>query len=749
MKTDTSLPGQLVDLSNCAKEPIHIPGSIQPHGVLFALHEPALTIAQVSANTPDVLGMEPELLLGRPLDSLLDADALGVLTEALRSGHPQENNPFPVTVGSRAFDGIVHRHQGATLLELEPVRAMAEGEEGSLQRLLQRAIARLQAAENLRELCDTAAAEVRRLTGFERVTIYRFDAEDNGEVLSENKREDLDAYLGLHYPASDIPQQARQLYMLNWLRIIPDREYRPAPLLPSLRPDNQQPLDLSFSVLRSVSPIHLEYMRNLGLRASMSISLVHGKKLWGLISCGNHSGPRYLSYALRAACELLGRITSQLIGVQEERERRELREKQRGLQERLVGAMRAEEEEALAGLVKQPGELLGLTGASGAAVFCEGRCLTVGRVPPEPAIEGLVEWLRETDKEGLFHTRALPGLYPPAEAFKDIASGLLAVSLPKPSPDYVLWFRPEVLQTVNWGGNPTKPVEGEGPGQRLHPRRSFELWKEVVRSTSLPWTPAEVEAAADLRRYAIEVDLGHQVIREQKAVQVRDDLVAVVSHDLKNPLGVIHLQVGLILRALPLDREGPWRRLHTSIDRIQRAADRMNTLIRDLLDLAKIEAGRFAIEPVPEELESLIEECVELFHPLAGQKRISLTQQVSQPEVWVCADRERIFQVFSNLLGNAIKFTPEGGAIQLTAEPVGGSVRFTVRDSGPGIPADQLPHLFNRYWQARKRSREGTGLGLYIAKGIIEAHGGQLWVESQVGSGSTFFFTLPVVEGPR
>jgi two-component system, chemotaxis family, sensor kinase Cph1 len=368
----------------------------------------------------------------------------------------------------------------------------------------------------------------------------------------------------------------------------------------------------------------------------------------------------------------------------------------------------------------------------------------VGRVPPEPAIEGLVEWLRETGKEGLFHTRALAGLYPPAEAFQEAASGLLAVSLPKPTPDYVLWFRPEVLQTVNWGGDPTKPVERQGEELRPHPRRSFELWKEVVRASSLPWTPAEVEAAADLRRYAIEVDLGHQVLREQTAVQARDDLVAVVSHDLKNPLGVIHLQVGLILRALPLDRDGPWRRLHTALERIQHATDRMNTLIRDLLDLAKIEAGRFTIEPVPEELESLFEECLELFHPLARQKRISISQQVSQPKVRVRADRERFFQVFSNLMGNAIKFTPEGGSIQLTAEPVGGSVRFSVKDTGPGIPAEQLPHLFNRYWQARKRAREGTGLGLYIAKGIIEAHGGELWVESQVGSGSTFFFTLPV-----
>jgi signal transduction histidine kinase len=301
---------------------------------------------------------------------------------------------------------------------------------------------------------------------------------------------------------------------------------------------------------------------------------------------------------------------------------------------------------------------------------------------------------------------------------------------------------------VNWGGNPTKPAEPEGGGARLHPRRSFDLWKEVVHATSLPWTALELEAAADLRRYAIEVDLRHQVLRERRAVRARDDLVAVVSHDLKNPLGVIHLQVGLLLRALPLDTEGPWRRIQNAVERIQRATERMNSLIRDLLDLAKIEAGRFALEPATEEVQSLLEECLELLKPLADQKHLIVTETVTRPELKVRADRDRIFQVLSNLMSNAIKFTPERGSIQLKAGPEGRFMRFCVSDTGPGIPEEQQPHLFNRYWQARKQGGEGSGLGLYIAKGIVEAHGGRLWVESKPGAGSTFFFTLPLAGQP-
>jgi two-component system, chemotaxis family, sensor kinase Cph1 len=354
---------QVVDLADCDKEPIHIPGFIQPHGILFALHEPDLLISQVSANVAEVLGSPPEQLLGASLQQLLESPSLGHVVEALRSDRPQENNPLPIVMGSRSFEGIVHRHQGATILELEPERMGAE-EEGPLARSLLRATAKLQASPNERELFATAVREVRALTGFDRVMLYRFDEEENGAVIAEDKLDGLDPFLGLHYPASDIPRQARQLYLLNWLRLIPDREYLPVPIVPALRPDNQQPLDLSFSVLRSVSPIHLEYLKNMGLRASMSISLVQGPRLWGLISCG-HQSPQYVPYRVRLACEFIGRVTAQQIAARGEFEAVEVHQRQRGLQRRLIEEMRAEEGPILSGLLRHPAELMELVGASG------------------------------------------------------------------------------------------------------------------------------------------------------------------------------------------------------------------------------------------------------------------------------------------------------------------------------------------------------------------------------------------------
>jgi light-regulated signal transduction histidine kinase (bacteriophytochrome) len=749
----TNTPGERpsVDIDQCDKEPIHIPGAIQPHGVLLVLSEPEFTILQASANTSSLLGVEAHALLGRRLETLLDEASLQSLREALRGERPGDDNPLAMTVGARAFDGIVHRHQGATLLELEPV--LAQESEGAsfipLHRRLRRALARVQSASNLLELCRAAAIEVRQLTGFERVHVYRFDEDDHGEVVAEEKSEGLDAYLGQHYPSADIPRQARELYLRNWLRLIPDRDYSPAPLIPVSRPDTGEPLDLSHSVLRSVSPVHVEYMRNMGVRASMSISLAHEGRLWGLIMCADHSAPRHVPYEVRNACELVGRVLSQQIGAVAGLEERQLRARVRGLEAGLVEAMRAESGDGtLMGLLRRSDDLLALAGAGGVAVVTREACHTAGNVPEPEALQGLVAWLRAQPPRDVLATRALSHDFPPAQAFQAVGSGLLALCLPKPVPEYVLWFRPEVVRTVSWGGNPVKVVEQDGDTSRLHPRRSFALWREEVHGTCLPWTPAQVEGVADLRRHALELDLVRQVLREQEAVQARDDLVAVVSHDLKNPLGAIQVHAGLIMRALPLGEEGPWRRVQTYAERLQRSAERMNTLIRDLLDLSKIEAGRVTLDARPENAAELIEEALEALRPLAEQKRLTLTWQPPELSTLVSADRDRIFQVLSNLLGNAIKFTLEGGAVHLGVTREGGQVRFSVQDTGPGIPTELQPYLFNRYWQAPRDVRGGSGLGLYISKGIVEAHGGRIWVESEPGVGSVFHFTLPGVDGP-
>lgn len=749
-------PPTSIDLSACDREPIHVPGAIQPHGVLFALDEGGRIVEQVSANVSDVLHAPVEEVLGRPLDALFDSEVAQAVRAALESDLPAEASPIPVVLGAARFDGVVHRHQSIPILELERPPPGAEAAAAlELDREVRRSLARVQGADTLQGLLDVTVREVRRLTGFDRVLLYRFHEDEHGEVIAEDKRPELEPYLGLHYPASDIPSQARELYRLNWLRLIPQATYAPVPLVPEHHPSTGRPLDMSFAVLRSVSPVHREYLRNMGLAASMSISLLVDGRLWGLITCG-HRVPRYAPYSLRRACELVGRLVSLQIRALEQLEQARVREQLRVLEAPLIAAMERADTSAAA-LVSTSPEVLDLVGAAGVALWSEGRVSRCGVAPPEVLVHELVLWLRDRMGEGQLHSSALPHEFAPAERYRDVASGLLAVSLPKPGGEYLLWFRPEVIETVRWGGDPRHSAEVDPVAGQLHPRRSFALWKESVRGTALPWRAAELDAAWEIRRRAVELDLQRQVERERaarrdaeratdearRAVQARDDLVAIVSHDLRNPLSAVEMQAARVHRLLGREGSPPVDKILDALAHLRRSARRMGALIGDLLDVAKIETERFILERRPERVGSLVDGALEVLGPAADQKGIDLIEQVDCPELTVAVDADRIFQVLSNLLGNAVKFTPAGGAVRVAVTASERELRFEVADSGPGIPEEERGHLFERFWQGRAPSRSGVGLGLYITKGIVEAHGGSIGCDSEVGAGSTFFFTLP------
>ncbi len=727
-----------VDITNCDREPIHIPGAIQPHGVLLALREPDLIVTQASENAATMFATGLPKILGAPLTSLLTADAFATVREAVEREHLAEANPLSIVIGDRSADAILHRLQGALILETEP-RVTAEPA-ARVHHPLRQVVSTLQAASTLADLLTAAAQAVRRLTGFERVMIYSFDEDGHGSVDAEAKSDGLDAYLGLHYPASDIPRQARQLYLRNPVRSIPDARYTPVPLTPALRPDTGTPLDLSFAALRSVSPIHLEYLANMGIRASMSISLVVRERLWGLISCAHHSGPHYVPYEVRSDCETVGRMLSLLIGAFEDRETALGRERRRPVLEVLATAMRSADD-ALRALLTQRHEVFALLRIDGAAVVSED-VQSAGVVPPPQAIQAVSGWLQGAGEPGVFTTDSVSIMAPEFTAIKDTASGVVSFVLPGPVPRRFIGFRPEVLHTVDWGGDPRKPVEPDVTAT-LHPRRSFALWREQVRWRSRRWSALDREAAEELRRVVVEVDLEQQVEREQRAVRARDDLVAVVSHDLKNPLSVIQMQSVMLRHIADRDADDRSARLRASLDRIQRSVGHMDALIHDLLDLARIEAGRFAVQRQIEPLDEMLAEALIILRPLAEAKAVQLEDAIDAG-LKVLADRERIFQVLSNVVGNAIKFTPSGGRIVLRASADPGHARVEVTDSGPGLTPEQASQVFNRYWQAAKTAREGTGLGLYIAKGIIEAHGGRIWVERPEQGGAAFMFTLPL-----
>jgi len=506
--TITALPE--VDLTNCDKEPIHKSGHIQPHGVLLVIQEPQLEILGISQNALDLLGVEPESAIGQDVSLLFDEVLLEKLKYCLLNENLKTVNPIKWSLEkagkSLDFDCILHRWEGVLIIELELATTTENLSVFSFYHSVRSTVAKIQSANNLKNLCQMTVEEIRKITGFDRVMVYQFDPEGNGAVIAEDKVKNLSPFLGLNYPSSDVPKQARKLYELNWLRLIPDINYKPVPLLPGNNPVTNEPIDLSFSVLRSVSPMHREYLVNMGVVASMSISLIKDQKLWGLIAC-HHYTPKYLNCELRAACEFIGQVMSLELQSKEGNEDSDYKLNLKSIQTQILEDISTSENLSEV-LVKCQHNLLEAVNASGAAIVFGEECYQVGKTPQRSALKGLTEWVQNHMNKEIFHTDSLTKCYPKADQFKALASGCLAIEISPIQKIYFLWFRPEVMKTVNWAGDPNKPVEiDENGSEKLSPRKSFDLWKETVRCKSLPWKKCEIDAALELRKAIINIVL--------------------------------------------------------------------------------------------------------------------------------------------------------------------------------------------------------------------------------------------------
>ncbi len=512
------------DLTDCEDEPIHVPGAIQPHGLLLALDPATLTVAIASANVGRLLGVSAVEAVGRSLVRLV-GDLLaehvrrrvaeGILNEPLIVHLP---NDVPGSLAGAEVDVALHLTDARLVVEIEPI-----GRPRSVMLTYQSARAamvRLAAETSVLGLARQLAREVADLTEFDRVMVYRFDRDWNGEVIAEERRSDLNPFLGLHYPASDIPAQARRLYTVNWTRLIADVLYEPVPLHPVRDPVTRAPLDLSFSTLRSVSPIHLEYLRNMGVTASMSISIVMDGELWGLIACHHYSGPHRPSHDARSAAEFLGQVASQQIA---ERDRADAGLRAlltREMLTHLIGRLGGSNEPVLDALVDDP-ELLTLLDASGVAMMVDGRLHTRGTVPPPAALPVIVDRLLGPEDGSVGHTDRLGELDPALAAYDDLPAGALVIGN---KPDrWLMWLRREMERTVDWGGDPRNKqiASGEDPSVRLSPRKSFEKWREVVRGRSLPWLEDDAEVARNLRSHlgSLMLQRSHDQIQVAESLQ--------------------------------------------------------------------------------------------------------------------------------------------------------------------------------------------------------------------------------------
>jgi light-regulated signal transduction histidine kinase (bacteriophytochrome) len=519
------------DLTNCERELIHLAGSVQPHGVLLAVQEPALTILQVSANCKSLLGMDSTQLLGQSVE-LLGGNAAAAL-QALAGANLSEPMPLccelAATSTTASFEGTVHRIAGGVLLvEIEPVQTEGCDDQNiglapdALRGHINDCLRRFSSVASIAALTDAVVRGFRDMLGYDRVMVYKFDPEGHGKIIAEARDPRLDSLLGHHYPASDIPQRARELYLRNRLRVLVDVHYEPAPLLPRQLPGSGTELDMSLCQLRSMSPLHLQYLKNMGVTATLVASLVRDGKLWGLVAC-HHYSPLRPCFALRSAAELLAEIAATRIAAIENYAHAQVAIQVRRLEQRLIEAT-STEGDWRAALFRNPHTLLAPLEATGAALFHEGEVLTCGEVPSTAELRALLQWVDRADNSAPFSCNSVARSNPALDSLTPMASGVLAIKLSAARPDFLMWFRKEQLQTVTWAGDPSKPVINNDP-LTLSPRRSFAAWSELVRGTALPWTAGEVamgrafaEALIDI---IVQVNAVRLLIAEHQQAQIR------------------------------------------------------------------------------------------------------------------------------------------------------------------------------------------------------------------------------------
>ena len=740
-----------VDLASCASEPIRVPGAIQPHGWLSASETETGRIVAYSENWRDLVNIQPRPELARHLQATVD-DLRPRFATAISGAGPVSIGT--TTIGGRLLDATVHRAGRFDLLELEPASPQ-RGTQAPIYALATRFLPLLEKALSLSEIALIAATEMQALTGFGRCMVYSFDDEGHGRVLAEKMASGYESYIGHSFPATDVPAQARSLYLLNRIRVIPDANYLASSLHFVDGSLSASALDLSFAQLRSVSPVHLEYMRNMGTLASMSVSIIVRGDLWGLVSCHDHQ-PRGLDFETRAACDHLGQLLSLQIQAKEENDAIETRRQAESLTLQIVSQM-AQSDATLRSLVEVDRALLELTDATGVAVVFENECWAAGNAPGQEQILALAGWFHENGGE-VYETDNLGGTDAPCES-SPAAAGLLAISLSDVHRHAVMWFRPEIARSIRWAGEPQKLPDEAG---RLHPRRSFRSWEEVVRGKSVPWSAGQKAGAFGLRQALIGIVLRHvqeraatadvihrvTIAREaaERADTAKTRFLAVLSHELRTPLGAIMSAAELLERFADVPAK-----FAGLLPMIKRNVALESRLIDDLSDLSSISAGKLNLVFEVVDVHALVMQVVDMLKQDIDKKELRIDIDLGAADSHVKADAVRIQQVIWNVLRNAVKFTAHAGKIRLHSELEGADFIFNCTDNGIGIDAEALTRIFNAFEQADGNISQrfgGMGLGLAIAAGLVRGHGGQLIASSEGrGLGATFTLRMPIDGG--
>lgn len=728
----------------CDSEPIHQSGYIQHHGHLIACSLEDLAVNYYSENFQTSSGG----YLSKKTVWEMFADAGIHVTEEQQqvlvhfASNENEMELFPLDVTLNRNDGyllLAHKFNNQLIMELEPSGNFSHAQ---LQQKIGEGVSEVLQAGFTRQKLDNGVKYIKKIIGYDRVMVYRFAADGHGEVVAEETEPGIQSYMGLHFPAADIPRQARELYKKNLVRLISDVH---APTLKILSYNRDAPLDLTRAQTRAVSPVHIEYLKNMEVASSFSISLMVNNELWGLVACHNTT-PKFIGYKAREASKWLGRILSSSL---EHKLNEQLNDRKKIKEQEINTLFQAmqESESIKEGIKKHLPLLLDIADASGVAVYLENELVLYGETPSTPEIKTITDFITAHTEEDVFVTKKLSDLLPGAEQYATVASGIMYLTLSKEFREYILWFKPEIVQSVNWAGNPDKLDYNTGNGiTRISPRKSFATWTNEVKSIAKDWDRTETDMAALIKTYFIRAT-------SQKACQLMllnehlkrsyselDSFSYTISHDLRTPLMLIK-NYAQLLQETGVELSGESRRI---VEKIIAGADRMNTLIHSILEYSR--AGRFLVSKTKVEMKELLQEISEQLKE--AYKQVSPGIFIGQTPA-VNGESTMLWQLFQNLLSNSVKYSSQAERPVIRVEGIKqkNSVLYTIADNGIGIDDSYTQQAFGLFRRSNNaKDFEGTGVGLSIAKRIVDKFGGKIWYESEPGRGTTFFIEFPDAE---
>ena len=739
----------LVNLQNCEQEPIHIPGSIQPHGALLGLKTESWHIDFASGNCHQYFGFNHRELLGRPFQQVFGEEAARSLGQLI---HGQKfGTLYQLASKNGPLLCMVHISQDTIIIEAEA----ASEQHSSLHDIYAQTrqfLSYMEANSSLQQLCHRVAENTREITGYDRVMIYRFDEDYNGEIFAESCREDLEPFLGLHYPHTDIPVQARELYLKNLVRLIVDINYQPVPLY-TVDDRAAKNLDLSLSILRSVSPIHVQYLQNMGVGATLTISLIHKNRLWGLIAC-HHYSAKNISPEIKLAAQLQGHFITSQIDTRQLNEEYEASQKINDALEGLLSEDYPLEHNSFETMALDP-RLLQICNAGGVALLIDKKLYTGGIVPSGELIHDIIDRLRAKDIKNGFITTDLGNALGIQQQVCENAAGAIYYTLIPEDSTGIIWFRPETVKEVNWAGDPAKAIIKDEKG--LSPRNSFALWKEIVKCRSKPWRQAEMNAASQFA-HALQKHVNHLMIaEEEKRYRELSDLLRqtnseleninwISTHDLQEPLRKIQLFASHLLEA-----ENGEQTSRQLVQKINHSAARMQVLLKDILKYTRVKNTDAVVENIS--LDELIHKQVlpELEEQI--QRKKATVEVGSLPDVKGIPFLLR--QVFSNLILNSLKFSGKDRLPHIRIVDKGFQSYelapdrlyqvIEVSDNGIGFEQKYAENIFNVFTRLHsQKDYEGSGIGLALCKKIMESHHGHISAIGSPGEGAKFRLHFPV-----